>query len=93
MSDAAQNSSQLSAKTRQLIESKVASGRYRSSDEVVQEALRLLDERDAAVNAAMKDLKAKVAIGLAEAKQGRLSDGEEFFAQLEQEEAANRKSA
>ena len=29
-----------------LVEKKVASGRYTSSSEVIQEALRLLDERD-----------------------------------------------
>lgn len=30
----------------ELVEQKVASGRYASSNEVIQEALRLLDERD-----------------------------------------------
>ena len=35
-----------------LVKKKVASGRYTSSSEVIQEALRLLDERDFSVKPA-----------------------------------------
>lgn len=42
---------------------------------------------------AMEELKIKVAIGLAQAKHGLLSDGDAFFAELEQEEAKHRDHA
>ena len=74
----------------QQLEAKVASGRYSSADQVLREALSLLDERDERLNAALDDVRAKVRAGLAAADRGELTDGDEFFAELEREEQANR---
>lgn len=47
------------------IHRRVASGRYHDADEVVSEALRLLDERDQ-----HERLKAAVAVGIEDARRG-----------------------
>ena len=62
-----------------FVASRVASGRYQSASEVVREALRLLEERDATRVRTLADLRREVAIGLAQAKAGRLTDGEAVF--------------
>ena len=48
-----------------MIEEKVLSGRYADANEVVQEALRLLDERDR-----LQRLRAALAIGLEQIERG-----------------------
>ena len=45
-----------------LVEKKVASGRYTTSSEVIQEALRLLDERDSTDQRKQKQRQAAQAI-------------------------------
>lgn len=57
--------------------SRVASGRYQTTSEVVREALRLL-ERDQA----FQELKAKLERGPAQAEAGQLLDGDEVFDEL-----------
>jgi Arc/MetJ-type ribon-helix-helix transcriptional regulator len=48
----------------------------------VREALRLLEQRELAREAALSDLRAKIAVGLEQAKRGELRDGEEVFREL-----------
>ncbi len=50
------------------LESRVKSGRYRSAEELLREALHLVDERD--------EIRAAVAQGVAEADRGEFVDGE-----------------
>jgi antitoxin ParD1/3/4 len=70
-----------------LVNEKVASGRYASANEVVQEALRLLDERDQTRDRRLADLRRDIAIGIEQSLQGDVVDGDEFFDQLLREHA------
>jgi antitoxin ParD1/3/4 len=67
-----------------FVSSRVASGRYQSASEVVREGLRLLEDSEAAKQAALQDLREKIAVGLAQARSGELLDGERVFEELEQ---------
>jgi antitoxin ParD1/3/4 len=62
-----------------FVESRVASGRYQTASEVVREALRLLEQREAQRISSIADLRREAEIGLAQAKAGRLTDGEVVF--------------
>lgn len=62
----------------QLVQSRVDSGEYRSPDDVVSDALRLLADRDS--------LDRKIDEALDSFERGEDVDGHEFFAQLEREE-------
>ena len=75
----------LTPKLEQMIQSKVKTGRYNSASEVMREALRLMDERDQMKAMQKEELRKKIAAGVASAKAGRLSDGDEFFAQMDAE--------
>jgi len=68
-----------------LIQDKVKSGRYLSASEVVGEALRLLDERDHRREAKLAELKAKIREGIEALDRGEVIDGEEVFAELEED--------
>lgn len=71
----------LTPELEQLVQNKVRTGRYNSASEVVREALRLMEERDQV----KAEVRKKIAAGVASAQAGRMSDGEEFFAQMEAE--------
>lgn len=75
----------LSKELEQLINDKVKSGRYLSASEVVGEALRLLDERDRVQEARRAELKAKIREGIEASERGEMVDGEQFFAELEED--------
>ena len=64
-----------------IIQGKIDSGRYGSAEEVVYDALRLMDARDIE----MTEVRDKIAAVIASAKAGRLSDGDAFFDQLDSE--------
>ena len=48
----------------QLIQAKVASGRYQSASEVVGEALRLLEEQDNRGRDSLEELRSQIRVGL-----------------------------
>jgi antitoxin ParD1/3/4 len=56
------------------LENKVRSGRYLSADDVVREALRVLEERDRQQERDMADLRDKVAAGIAQLDRGEAWD-------------------
>ncbi|MEZ5355434.1 MAG: type II toxin-antitoxin system ParD family antitoxin [Bryobacteraceae bacterium] len=67
-----------------FLQSRVKSGRYQTTSEVVREALRLLERRERERDEAFEHLKAKLKRGAAQAEAGELLDGEEVFAELRQ---------
>nr|WP_267871483.1 type II toxin-antitoxin system ParD family antitoxin [Nostoc sp. CHAB 5715] len=69
----------------QLVKDKVSSGKYHSVSEVMGEALRLLEERDRIRDQRLAELKAKIQVGIEELERGEGIDGEEVFAELEED--------
>lgn len=68
----------LTPELKRLVEDEVAAGRYASASEVIREGLRLLLEE----RRFREDVRAKLAEGLAQAKAGRLVDGDEAIARV-----------
>jgi antitoxin ParD1/3/4 len=65
-----------------FLQARVKSGRYQTTSEVVREALRLLERQEQERDRALKQLKAKLKRGAAEAERGALLDGDEVFKEL-----------
>ncbi len=73
----------LTPETEQAIEKQVKSGRYQSADEVILEGLRLLEERDRALDAQrLEELRQEIAIGTEQIAKGKVTDGETVFKSL-----------
>jgi antitoxin ParD1/3/4 len=75
----------LTPELEQLVKDKVNSGRYHSVSEVMGEALRLLDERDRIREQRLAELKAKIQVGIEASERGEVVDGEEVFAEIEED--------
>ncbi len=67
-----------------FLQSRVKSGRYQTTSEVVREALRLLQHREEEREAGIKQLKAKLQRGAAQAERGELRDADTVFEELRQ---------
>ncbi|HEU5116328.1 MAG TPA: type II toxin-antitoxin system ParD family antitoxin, partial [Isosphaeraceae bacterium] len=72
----------LTPQLEQFIERKVRSGRYHSPSEVVQEALRLFEEKDRTREALRQELQ----VGDAEIERGEVLSSDEVFADLERQQ-------
>ncbi|MEA5601216.1 type II toxin-antitoxin system ParD family antitoxin [Nostoc sp. UHCC 0252] len=75
----------LTPELEQLVKDKVSSGKYHSISEVMGEALRLLEERDRIRDQRLAELKAKIQVGIEELERGEGIDGEEVFAEIEED--------
>ncbi len=75
----------LTPELEQLVKDKVNSGQYHSVSEVMGEALRLLDERDRIREQRLAELKAKIQEGIEASERGEVVDGEEVFAEIEED--------
>ena len=75
----------LSSEARKFIEEQVNSGRYSSPSEVMGEALRMLSEKERSRAKQFAELKEKIRVGIEASERGEVVDGEEFFAELEEE--------
>ncbi|MEH1894409.1 MAG: type II toxin-antitoxin system ParD family antitoxin [Nostoc sp.] len=75
----------LTPELEQLVKDKVSSGKYHSVSEVMGEALRLLEERDRIRDRCLAELKAKIQVGIEELERGEGIDGEEVFAEIEED--------
>ena len=78
----------------ELIDNLVKSGRYASPSEVITAALVAFDQQEqmaeypkGAIKAVYPDIAEMIAESMAQARAGQLKDGEEFFKELEREEA------
>jgi antitoxin ParD1/3/4 len=67
-----------------FLRSRVKSGRYQTTSEVVREALRLLQQQEKEREEGLKELKAKLKRGAAQAERGELLDSDEVFEELRQ---------
>jgi antitoxin ParD1/3/4 len=83
----------LTPELQRYVEQKVKSGQYATPQDVVHAALAALMQQDDLASMPVEELETlypgfrqKIAEGLADIEAGRLSDGEEFFDQLEREE-------
>lgn len=72
-------SADLGKKLEAVVNDLVANGRYNSKSEVLREGVRLVQEREAA----LQRLWAEIDKGIASAKTGRLYDADEVFDELE----------
>ena len=78
-----------------LVQAKVASGRFHSASEVVEEALHLLEQQEIDRETHLQELRARMDEGLASLDRGEWVDGEEFMQRMLDEldlEEANRKA-
>jgi antitoxin ParD1/3/4 len=73
----------LSPEAEDLLQQKLRTGRYSSANEIVDEALRLLDEQDRFIDLRREELRAKIAEGLDSLRRGEGVDGEAVFDRLE----------
>ena len=69
-----------------LVQAKVKSGRYNSASEVVREALRLFEEREALLELRKDAIRQQINAGWDALRRGEGVDGEAFFAELERKE-------
>ncbi len=67
-----------------FLQSRVKSGRYQTTSEVVREALRLLQNQEREREAGLKHLKEKLQRGAVQAQRGELLDDREVFEELRQ---------
>jgi antitoxin ParD1/3/4 len=75
-----------------FLQSRVASGRYQTTSEVIREALRLLERHEREKDESLVQLKSKLARGAAEAERGDLLDGDEVFDELKEMIAERRRA-
>ena len=75
-----------------FLQSRVKSGRYQTTSEVVREALRLLQRQEKERDAVFKQLKAKLERGAGQAEGGELLDGDEVFEELRELIAERRRA-
>jgi antitoxin ParD1/3/4 len=66
-----------------FVQEQTRSGKYTSASEVVQEALRLLEAAEGIRANRLRDVKAKIAEGLASLNRGEGLDGEGVLRELE----------
>lgn len=83
----------LTGEYEELIESKLRSGQYGSADEVVREALRLLQERDEVFASRVQQIREQVEQGWQDAQHSRLVDGDEVFDRLDRQIGASKRSS
>lgn len=67
-----------------FLQSRVKTGRYQTTSEVVREALRLLERHEQEREETLRHLKTKLKRGANQAKAGKLLDGDEVFDELQE---------
>lgn len=64
---------QIKPEHEQFIQAQIATGRFTSAEDVINEAFKLLEERERR----LEELRHKIAIGTEHIEQGRITDGAE----------------
>lgn len=72
----------LTPELEELVEAKVASCRYRSVSEVVEEALHLLEQQEISRETGLQELRGRMDEALASLDRGESVDGEEFMQRM-----------
>jgi antitoxin ParD1/3/4 len=70
----------------QFIQAQIATGRFANAEDVINEAFKLLEERERRI----EELRQKIAVGTEQIAKGQVTDGEIVFARLQ--EKAKRES-
>lgn len=70
------------ARLQEKIQAKVATGRYANAEEVISQALKLLEEWDKGYQEWIEETRQKVEVGLAQIKRGEVLDGETVVMQI-----------
>jgi antitoxin ParD1/3/4 len=78
----------LTPELQSLVRTKVKAGLYPSANDLVCEALRLLDRRDRAGRRRVREIREQIDEGWFSLRAGESVDGEEFFRSLERREKA-----
>jgi antitoxin ParD1/3/4 len=71
---------QITPELEQFIQAQLASGRFASADDVVNEAFKLLQEREQQI----KKLREEISLGTEQIAAGQVTDGEFVFARLQE---------
>lgn len=64
----------LTPELEQFVREQIASGRYRTADEVILDGLRLFEEQERDREAALQEVREKIQRGLEQAERGQLVD-------------------
>ncbi|MEH2195539.1 MAG: type II toxin-antitoxin system ParD family antitoxin [Nostoc sp.] len=70
----------LKSEIEQFIQAQIASGRFASAEDVINEAFKLLQEREQRI----EELRQKIAVGTKQIANEQLTDGEVVFARLQE---------
>ncbi len=71
---------QLKPEQEKFIQEQMATGRFSHVDDVINEAFKLLEEREKR----LEELRQKIAVGTEQIEQGRVTDGEVVFERLQE---------
>jgi antitoxin ParD1/3/4 len=71
---------QIKPELQQFIQAQLASGRFTNADDVINEAFKLLQEREQR----LEDLRQKISVGTEQIAKGQVTDGEVVFAKLQE---------
>ncbi|MEB3279256.1 MAG: type II toxin-antitoxin system ParD family antitoxin [Lyngbya sp.] len=75
----------LTPELEQFVRSTVKSGRYSSASEVIEAALRLLEEREMERLVRLEELRKEIRIGIEASDRREVFDGEEVLKELREE--------
>ncbi|HEX3358890.1 MAG TPA: type II toxin-antitoxin system ParD family antitoxin [Tepidisphaeraceae bacterium] len=70
----------LTTELQDLVDEKIASGRYGSASEVVGDGLKLIEQRDRKL--AIDEMRARIDVGWQQSERGEGDDGEAVFAEM-----------
>ncbi|MEA5505940.1 type II toxin-antitoxin system ParD family antitoxin [Halotia wernerae UHCC 0503] len=71
---------QIKPELEQFIQAQLATGRFASADDVINEAFKLLQEREQRI----EELRQKIAVGTEQIAKGQVTDGEVVFAKFKE---------